>query len=31
MKYYGAGGAKMVTLGDVLSLANPRGAIMGKV
>ena len=31
MKYYGAGGGKMVTLGEVLSLATPRGATMGKI
>ena len=30
MKSYGTGGGKMVTLGEVLSLATPLGVIMGK-
>ena len=31
MKKQGTGGGKMVTLGEVLSLATPRVAIMGKI
>ena len=31
MKLLGAGGGKIVTLDEVLSLATPRGAIMGKI
>ena len=31
MKLQGTGGAKMVTLGEVLSLVTPRGAITQKV
>ena len=31
MKQWGTGEGKMVTLGEVLSLATPLGAIIGKV
>ena len=30
MKSYGTSGGKMITLGEVLSLATPLGAIIGK-